>query len=158
MLMNIPLRQKILSCMKKKIPFLILSYLFELVKSIVWPFFRHDTIGSGDPFGGPHSNIAVSPWATRVFCGSKRNSSRSTAKKRKERYNDEMKWFLYVFFLLLKSRHLKVHLQNNFLFSDSRLLIPIIHSSFFFSLFLSSAVIKLWMNNNENHNKIKLYL
>lgn len=58
-------------------------YLLEFVKSIVCPFFRHETIGSGDPFGGPHSNITVSPWATRVFCGSSRNSSRSTGEMEK---------------------------------------------------------------------------
>lgn len=57
-------------------------YLLEFVMSIVWPFFRHDTIGSGDPFGGPHSSITVSPCATRVFCGSSRNSSRSTGTKK----------------------------------------------------------------------------
>lgn len=57
-------------------------YLLEFVMSIVWPFFRHDTIGSGDPFGGPHSSITVSLCATRVFCGSSRNSSRSTGTKK----------------------------------------------------------------------------
>lgn len=38
--------------------------------------------GSGDPFGAPHSSIAVSPCATRVFCGSRRKSSRSVATRR----------------------------------------------------------------------------
>lgn len=55
------------------------SYLFEPAKSIICPFFRHEIIGSGDPFGAPHSSIAVSPYATRVFCGSRRKSSRSVA-------------------------------------------------------------------------------
>lgn len=53
-------------------------YLFDEFKSIVWPFLRHIIVGSGEPFGGPHSISAVSPWATIVFCGSKRNSSRKT--------------------------------------------------------------------------------
>lgn len=39
--------------------------------------------GSGVPFGGPHSIIATSPNATRVFCGSKRNSSRNTVKRKR---------------------------------------------------------------------------
>lgn len=37
--------------------------------------------GSGVPRGGPHSIIATSPSATRVFCGSNRKSSRSTVRK-----------------------------------------------------------------------------
>ena len=43
--------------------------------------------GSGVPRGGPHSIIATSPSATRVFCGSNRKSSRSTThtKKRDEK-------------------------------------------------------------------------
>lgn len=56
------------------------AYRFELLKSSVWPFLRHMMVGSGDPLGGPHSISAVSPWATLVFCGSNRNSSRNTAK------------------------------------------------------------------------------
>lgn len=49
--------------------------------------------GSGEPRGGPHSIIATSPKATRVFCGSKRNSSRNTIiiakKKKKEKKSDK---------------------------------------------------------------------
>lgn len=55
------------------------AYLFEPARSIIWPFFRQAIIGSGDPLGAPHSSIAVSPCATRVFCGSRRKSSRSVA-------------------------------------------------------------------------------
>lgn len=40
--------------------------------------------GSGVPRGGPHSIIATSPNATRVFCGSNRNSSRKTRAEKKE--------------------------------------------------------------------------
>lgn len=37
------------------------SYLLEFVKSIVRPFFRHEIVGEGEPLGGPHSRVAVSP-------------------------------------------------------------------------------------------------
>lgn len=55
-----------------------MTYRFELVRSKVCPFLRQKTVGSGEPLGGPHSSSTVSPCATRVFCGSRRNSSRST--------------------------------------------------------------------------------
>lgn len=64
-------------------------YLLEVVKSSVCPFFRHVTVGSGDPLGGPHSSSTVSPRATRVFCGSKRNSSRRTARKERKMFELE---------------------------------------------------------------------
>lgn len=72
-------------------------YLLEVVKSSVCPFFRHVTVGSGDPLGGPHSSSTVSPRAIRVFCGSKRNSSRRTEIKERKMHelvkmsNEEMK-------------------------------------------------------------------
>lgn len=40
--------------------------------------FIHISVGSGIPFGGPHSNKAVSPLATRVSLGCARKSSRKT--------------------------------------------------------------------------------
>lgn len=47
--------------------------------------------GSGVPRGGPHSIIATSPNATRVFCGSNRNSSRNTINIRQGEYKREEK-------------------------------------------------------------------
>jgi hypothetical protein len=58
-----------------------IAYLFEVDRFKVWPFLRQEMIGSGDPLGGPHSNSTVSPCATLVFCGSRRNSSRSTERE-----------------------------------------------------------------------------
>jgi hypothetical protein len=55
------------------------AYRLIFSKSIKWPFFFHLRIGSGCPRGGLHSSKDVSPAATRVFCGSWRNSSRNTA-------------------------------------------------------------------------------
>ena len=63
------------------------TYLFDVSVSIFCPFFFHIIDGSGLPFGGPHSRIAVSPCATRVFCGSSRNSSLKTANKKKKERN-----------------------------------------------------------------------
>ncbi|KNC33308.1 hypothetical protein FF38_06081 [Lucilia cuprina] len=40
--------------------------------------FIHMSVGSGIPLGGPHSNNAVSPLATRVSLGWARKSSRKT--------------------------------------------------------------------------------
>uniref|UniRef100_A0A1B0AH23 Uncharacterized protein n=1 Tax=Glossina pallidipes TaxID=7398 RepID=A0A1B0AH23_GLOPL len=40
--------------------------------------FEDVRVGSGIPFGGPHSNKAVSPLATRVSLGCARKSSRKT--------------------------------------------------------------------------------
>lgn len=45
--------------------------------------------GSGVPRGGPHSIIATSPSATRVFCGSNRKSSRSTKHTKDKRSDKE---------------------------------------------------------------------
>lgn len=47
--------------------------------------FFHSNVGSGFPFGGPHSSRAVSPAATRVSFGSTRKSSRNTEKKKQEK-------------------------------------------------------------------------
>lgn len=46
--------------------------------------FFHNSDGSGLPFGGPHSNNAVSPDATRVSLGSTRKSSRKTRNGQKK--------------------------------------------------------------------------
>lgn len=55
------------------------THRFVASRSIMWPFLFQWRVGSGWPRGGPHSSKAVSPAATLVFCGSARNSSRSTA-------------------------------------------------------------------------------
>lgn len=47
--------------------------------------FIHINVGSGIPFGGPHSNNAVSPLATRVSFGCGRKSSRKTVTTHRER-------------------------------------------------------------------------
>lgn len=67
-----------------KLPPSTMRTRFEPSKSNFWPPFFHVTVGSGMPRGGAHSSSAVSPCAMRVFCGSRRNSSRSTAKGRRE--------------------------------------------------------------------------
>lgn len=56
-------------------------------KCLVKLTFIHMSVGSGIPFGGPHSNNAVSPLATRVSLGWARKSSRKTEinKKRKNK-------------------------------------------------------------------------
>ena len=62
-------------------PSMPIHYLFVMSRSIVCPFLRQKTVGSGWPLGGPHSNRAVSPCATLVFFGSARKSSRRTANR-----------------------------------------------------------------------------
>ena len=54
-------------------------YLSVSSRLIMCPFFFQSKLGSGFPFGGPHSRRAVSPAATRVSLGTTRNSSLSTA-------------------------------------------------------------------------------
>ena len=58
-----------------------IHYLLVMSRSIVCPFLRQKTVGSGWPLGGPHSNRAVSPCATLVFFGSARKSSRRTVNR-----------------------------------------------------------------------------
>lgn len=59
----------------------VATYRLTWSTSNFCPFFLQNTIGSGVPFGGEHSRMAVSPWATRVCCGSALNSSRRTKTK-----------------------------------------------------------------------------
>lgn len=54
--------------------------LFSTSNDDMLTFFQV-SVGSGLPFGGPHSRRAVSPAATRVSCGSTRKSSRKTVTK-----------------------------------------------------------------------------
>lgn len=61
-----------------KLPPSTMRTRFEPSKSNFWPPFFQVTVGSGIPRGAAHSRRAVSPWAIRVFCGSRRNSSRRT--------------------------------------------------------------------------------
>lgn len=58
----------------------------------VWPFFRQDICGSGDPRGAPHSIRATSPCATRVLTGSRRNSSRRTRDRRWKDREYQWEW------------------------------------------------------------------
>jgi hypothetical protein len=62
-------------------PSMPVNYLFVVSRSIVCPFLRQKTVGSGWPFGGLHSIRAVSPSATLVLLGSARKSSRRTANR-----------------------------------------------------------------------------
>ena len=58
----------------------IMNYLFDPCTLITSPFFLHLTWGSGCPFGGTHSNKALSPAATTVSTGVTLKSSRKTEK------------------------------------------------------------------------------
>lgn len=61
------------------------------------------SVGSGIPLGGPHSNKAVSPLATRVSLGWARKSSRKTVKKK----NTHIHWNYYPLDIHIHLYHLK---------------------------------------------------
>lgn len=54
---------------------------------MVTPSFFQKRLGSGYPFGGPHSKTAVSPAATLAPTGTDRNSSLNTVTKIKNKNN-----------------------------------------------------------------------
>lgn len=82
---------------------------FECSISNFWPFFLHEIIGSGLPRGPAHSSRAVSPCATRVFCGSRRNSSLRTVKQRNNVNKPHVELALYSHF------NFEYNLKSNFI-------------------------------------------